>query len=63
MKNKVFFNLKACKPTLEYLNMNFDDECSISESVQLLPKPLYTFYMMMLAYRDTIGKIELVKNH
>lgn len=42
--------------------MNFDDESNINESVQLLPKPLYTFYMMMLAYRDTIGVYSIILN-
>lgn len=49
--------LEASKPTLQYLNMNFDDEINVvNENVQYLPKTLYTFYMMMIAYRDTIDK-------
>lgn len=47
--------IEACKPTLEYFNTNFDESCMFSEPVQYLPKPLYQFYMMMSAYRDTLG--------
>jgi hypothetical protein len=36
--------------------MNFDDDCNIGDSVQLLPKPLYTLYMLMISYRDTTDK-------
>ena len=49
--------VEACKPTLEYFNTNFDDDCMFSEQVQYLPKPLYQFYMMTNAYRDTIGEL------
>lgn len=48
--------IDACKPTLEFLKMNFDDDCNIGDSVQLLPKPLYTLYMLMISYRDTTDK-------
>ncbi len=57
------FTLKACKPTLDYFNTNFDDSCMLSETVQYLPRPLYQFFMMMSAYRDTMDrdiKIEVV---
>jgi hypothetical protein len=55
--------LEACKPTLDYFNTNFDDNCVFSELVQYLPRPLYQFYMMISAFRDTIDKdikIEIV---
>ncbi len=48
--------IDACKPTLDFLNMNFNDDCSINEFIQLLPKPLYTLYMMLNGYKDMINK-------
>ncbi len=48
--------IEASKPTLEYFNTNFDEDCKVSEIVQYLPKPLFQFYAMMSAYRDTIDK-------
>lgn len=48
--------IDACKPTLEYFNANFNETYSFSEHVQYLPQPLYQFYMMMSAYRDTSDK-------
>jgi len=55
--------LDASLPTLQYLNMNFEDETQFSEAVQLLPRPLYILYMLMQAYKDTIDnnvKLEVV---
>lgn len=49
--------IDACKPTLDYFNTNLSETYSFSEHVQYLPQPLYQFYMMMTAYRDTIGKL------
>ena len=48
--------IEASKPTLEYFNTNFDEDCKMSEIVQYLPKPLFQLYAMMSAYRDTIDK-------
>lgn len=41
---------------MDYFNTNFDDNCMFSEQVQYLPRPLYQFYMMISAYRDTLDK-------
>jgi hypothetical protein len=50
--------IDACKPTMEYLNANFNDEntSTLNEYIQLLPKPLYTLYMMLNGYKDMINK-------
>ena len=48
--------LDACKPTLEYFETEFEDGCMFSETVQYLPRPLFQFYMMINAYKDTHGK-------
>jgi THO complex subunit 5 len=44
--------IDSSKPTLEYFNTKFSDECSFSEIVQHLPKPLYQLYMMINAHRE-----------
>jgi hypothetical protein len=51
--------IDACKPTLDYFNTNFSDENSanINEYIQLLPKPLYTLYMMLNGYKDMVYKL------
>jgi hypothetical protein len=52
-----FIYSKACKPTLEYFDTTFEDNCMFSETVQCLPRPLFQFYMMISAYKDTLGMI------
>jgi hypothetical protein len=51
--------IDACKPTLDYLNANFNDENTtiLNEYIQLLPKPLYTLYMMLNGYKDMVNKL------
>ena len=48
--------LDACRPALDYFNTQLADECSYSEHVQYLPKPLYQLYAIMSAYKDTCGQ-------